>query len=221
MCASKICVELCCVLKRWGWGGRKRKTWIKRDLYPKGNVFETTSKVIQVKHPSLFSEASSTHFEIVTSHNFDVLTQNRKSKLKDAKSLSCVFVFGARDQQNYHWAIWRQWLILSRLQRRSPLQGCSKSFDLVRLNAGKHCWKTSESSKDDVVYHATVWHGFNANHRWIQKRFQDMRGEGEARQEEVEARRASYGHCSYSWSKAVSVCDSHVGSTYRAKSAAD
>ena len=60
---------------------KKRKTLIKRSCTQKGNAFETTSKVIQVKHPGLFSEASSTHFEIVTSHNFDVLTEKHNSCL--------------------------------------------------------------------------------------------------------------------------------------------
>ncbi len=44
------------------------------------------------------------------------------------------------------------------------------------------------------------WCCLVSNHITSQKRFQDMRGDG---------------HCLYSWSKAVSVHDSHVASTYQ------
>ena len=64
----------------------KRKTCVKKELVPKkGNVFETTLKQTSVKHQGLFSEASFNTFEIVTSHNFDVLTG--KGRLLEGSNL--------------------------------------------------------------------------------------------------------------------------------------
>ena len=58
-------------------GGKKREKPVsKGTCTQKGNVFETTLKRTSVKHQGLFSEASFNTFEIVTSHNFDVLTNN-------------------------------------------------------------------------------------------------------------------------------------------------
>ena len=65
-----------CIVCRCGEGGgeEKRKPVSKRTCAQKGNAFETTSKQTSVKHQGLFSEAFFNTFEIVTSHNFDVLT---------------------------------------------------------------------------------------------------------------------------------------------------
>ena len=59
-------------------------------MCPKGNAFETTSKTNHVKHQGLFSEAFSTHFEIVTSHNFDVLTL--KLRRSEVSPLTTCFI---------------------------------------------------------------------------------------------------------------------------------
>ncbi len=76
MVKRKVWCVLCIVCICGEGGGEEKKNLCQKDLCPKGNAFETTFTQTYVKHQGLFPEAFFNTFEIVTSHNSDVLTNN-------------------------------------------------------------------------------------------------------------------------------------------------